>query len=29
MYANGDKYEGGFKKNKKHGIGKLLYKDKG
>jgi radial spoke head protein 1 len=28
-YANGDKYEGDFRENKKHGIGKLTYKDKG
>ena len=28
-YVNGDKYEGDFKDNKKHGIGKLIYKDKG
>ena len=28
-YVNGDKYEGDFKDNKKHGIGKLVYKDKG
>jgi hypothetical protein len=27
--VNGDKYEGDFKDNKKHGIGKLVYKDKG
>ena len=28
-YANGDKYDGDFKENKKHGIGKLIYKEKG
>jgi hypothetical protein len=27
--VNGDKYDGDFKENKKHGIGKLIYKDKG
>jgi len=25
-YANGDKFEGEFKKNLKHGIGKMVYK---
>ena len=29
IYTNGDKYEGDFKDNKKHGIGKLIYKEKG
>lgn len=29
QYANGDKYDGDFKNNKKHGIGRLIYKEKG
>lgn len=28
-YANGDKYDGEWQDNKKHGIGRLIYNGKG
>jgi hypothetical protein len=29
LYANGDRYEGSFVTNNKHGIGRFTTKDKG
>jgi hypothetical protein len=29
IFANGDRYDGFFKSNKKHGIGRMSYKEKG